>query len=308
MDDTKVLNEIICASLISQGRLKKEILENQYSIKIVTYLLTPQVSLRNFTQYEHWALTLDSFTSLKSSLTRKQEMNRVLLPALESLLFDSPKEEAKAVMENMILSVTGKELLLALLHYYLENEENSEENGVEKALELINVSLLNPVVGGSTYVLMDNTGHRTFVSILKIINNLDTSISSKFDPFRTAIIKSFENSLEEMLSSRAVFILVEMIGQNLQLRDFKFCTMWKIRIRELVKDVIQVCMAQLKKEGNSTKGLELILDYTGLGPQDSNSFGNEPAKNIGTYNINKKQSKRPLSQPKFDYCSKKAHI
>lgn len=254
-DDTKMLNEVVWSSLISEGELNRQVLENSGSIKLITYLLVPQVSLRNFTQYEYWALSLESFTSLKPPQTRVQEMNKVVIPALESLLFSSQDQES--VLESLVLSIFGKDLVLALIQHYLDNED------LNKALKLVNDSL-SRLVSNSSHLLKDNLGHRTFVSILKLINEQSCSISSEFDSFRNAIVVVFEKSLLDMLSSRAVFVLVEMVGQNYQQKDFKSCTMWRVRIRELIKGTVESCISDLKKSNNSTTGVELIAKYTNL--------------------------------------------
>lgn len=282
-DDTKILNEIIWNSFISEGELNRQILMNSFSVKLITYLLVPQVSLRNFTQYEYWALSLESFTSLKSTQVRIQEMNKICLPALENLLFNSKDQES--ILENLILNVSGKELILALIQYYLENNEISGQKYHNKVLELIN-DLLSKLITNNYHLLKDNTGHRAFVSILKLINELPPNISSEFDPFRNTIVVIFEKSLLEMLSSRAVFILVEMIGQNFQQKDFKSCTMWRVRVKELIKDVIQDCISNLKESNNSTTGVELVAKYTNINVNvQDNSF-------IENANNNKKPNKR----------------
>ncbi|OII75427.1 uncharacterized protein cubi_01948 [Cryptosporidium ubiquitum] len=296
-DDTKILNEIIWNSLIFEGELNKQILMNSFSIKLITYLLVPQVNLRNFTQYEYWALNLESFTSLKSTQTRIQEMNKICLPALENLLFYS--KERESILENLILSVSGKELILALIQYYLGNKDkdNLNENLSDKkyynyALELVNHSL-SKLISDNYYLLKDNIGHRTFVSILKLINEQPSIISSEFDTFRNTIITVFEKSLMEMLSSRAVFILVEMVGQNFEQKDFKSCTMWRVRIKELIKDVIENCISNLKECNNNTIGIELVAKYTNL------SVNIQDTSFIESGN-NNKQNKRLKSSHNLD--------
>ena len=89
-----------------------------------------------------------------------------------------------------------------------------------------------------------------------------------------------------MLSSRAVFILAEMIGQNFQTKNFKSCTMWRVRVKELIKDIIQDCISNLKESNNSTTGVELVAKYTNINVNvQDNSF-------IENANNNKKPNKR----------------
>ncbi|KAH8582897.1 penguin containing pumolio repeats [Cryptosporidium sp. chipmunk genotype I] len=300
-DDTKILNEIIWNSLVSEGELNKRILMNSFSVKLITYLLVPQVSLRNFTQYEYWALSLESFTSLKSTQVRIQEMNKICIPALENLLFNSQDQES--ILENLILSVTGKELILALIQYYLDNHEMSDQKYHNKALELINHSL-SRLISNNYHLLKDNTGHRAFVSVLKLINEQPPNISSEFDPFRNTIVIIFEKSLLEMLSSRAVFILVEMIGQNFQQKDFKSCTMWRVRVKELIKDVIQDCISNLKESNNNTTGVELVAKYTNLSINIKNTSFVENVNNNKKPNKKQKTGQTPDS---LEYSSSLKH-
>ncbi|KAJ1614870.1 pumolio repeat-containing protein [Cryptosporidium canis] len=292
-DDTKILGEVVWSSLISEGELSKHVLSSHYSIKLVTYLLVSQVNLRNFTQYEHWALTLESFTSLKSADTRIQEMNRVVMPALENLLFNSQDQES--ILESLVLSAHGKDFMLALIQYYLEQGSKGssetedladETSSYGKAIKLVNHSL-SRLISDNSHLLKDNIGHRTFVSILKLINEQPCEISSRFDPFRNTIVVLFEKSLLDLLSSRAVFILVEMVGQNFEQRDFKLCTLWRVRTKEMIKDVIGDCIASLKECSSNTTGIELLAKYTNLGGTTPDS---PPIESV---NSNKKQNKRP---------------
>ncbi|KAH7647661.1 penguin containing pumolio repeat protein [Cryptosporidium bovis] len=297
-DDTKILGEVIINSFIKDGCVDDKLLANINSIKLLSYLLVSRASSRCFNQYDLWVLNLKSFTSLKSEETRKNELNRTLIPALCNTIFGISKQDqtTETIIEMLIKNQNGKELFLLLLQYIIQKIRGDESNISSEYYNYISelINSISSTISNNGEILKDVIAHRTLVSILKIANEGESNISCMFDLFRNTLIQVFESDLREMLKSRAVFVIVEMIGQIHEKNDFKSCTTWRVRIKELIKGEIQSCICELKEEGNSTTGIELLAKYADIEvspncPENNKNNSLEPTTFCNKKQINKRQ-------------------
>ncbi|KAH8741588.1 hypothetical protein FG386_002808 [Cryptosporidium ryanae] len=314
-DDTKILNEVIINSFIKNDYIDVELLTNSNSIKLLFYLLVSQVSSKCFSQYELWVLNLKSFTSLKSNETRKNELNKVFIPALCNTIFGPKNKEevTETVMEVLVKSQHGKELLLLLLQYLIRQSKTDNPGTSNEYYNYISelLSKMSSVVSDNNEILKDIVAHRTLVSVLKIASEEEPKISSMFDVFRNTVIQIFKNNLKEMLKSRAVFVLVEMIGQIHEKNNFKSCIIWRTKVNELIKSEIQNCIHELKESGSSTIGIELVAKYANIELQSNFSIPNKKNSLLeldlsrSKKQINKRQKSQVLINEKIKQCNKK---
>ena len=213
-------------------------------------------------------------------------------------MFGTEKEQQESVLEMIIKNQNGKELILLLLQYLIQRNKSEDcvnKNDIDYGVYIPQlVRGISDLLDNNNDVLKDIIAHRTLVSMFKIVNENELCISSMFDPIRNKVIQVFEKNLKDMLKSRAVFVLVEIIGQIYEKKDFKSCTMWRVRVRELVKNDIQDCIYELKEGGNSTAGIELVSKYANIEISQTRLLetnGKNNSLGLGISN-NKKQIKK----------------
>ncbi|EEA04852.1 uncharacterized protein CMU_039190 [Cryptosporidium muris RN66] len=255
VDDTKILKEIIWNSLITDNNIIPELLSNPYTNKLVLYPLTRGESKRFFNQYELWVMQLRAPATLKLEVTRKEEMLVTCFPTLINTLTKN------RVMESTLLNTNSKDTLLAIIYTIMKSEFYIKTYLNDLLFQII--SSLN-----SNYdILKDNIGHRTIVGILKILtefirNNHNDEIIKINEEFKTKLFELIiSKDMNELLSTKAVFIIVEMIGENSELADNQRCQIWRLRIKDIIYPQIKQVLHKMKMNKENTTGIELLEKY-----------------------------------------------
>ncbi|KAL7068969.1 hypothetical protein ACR3K2_05020 [Cryptosporidium serpentis] len=255
VDDTKILKEIIWNSLITDNTITPKLLSNPYTNKLVLYPLTRGESRRFFNQYELWVMQLGAPATLKPEVTRKEEMLVTCLPALINTLTKN------GVMESILLNKNSKDTLLAIIYTIIKSELYIKTYLNDLLFQII--SSLN-----SNYdILKDNIGHRTIVGILKILtefirDNYNNEIIKINEEFKTKLFELIiSKNMNEFLSTKAVFIIVEIIGENSELADNQRCQTWRLRIKDIIYPQIKQVLHKMKVNKENTTGIELLEKY-----------------------------------------------
>ncbi|KAF8822422.1 hypothetical protein IE077_003806 [Cardiosporidium cionae] len=229
-DDTKLLSSSIIKEIADSLDL---VSSNKYGHKILLQMLSP-MDRRYLNDFDRQFLQFPSPTSMKDSDKREAELKSVLLSKIEVALRCQSDKRSSSKVFLEYLKATQDSTVVKLLLEQIEEELNLMKEG---------------------NIFDDSVAHRSLSLLVRQSKNYPLQTSAGI-PFEIAFWNAMQPHVAKMLSTRGVFILLELL--NLQ-SDSDQSKELRLNIQNEITDaLLQESYAEIDRKGGKSVGLRLL--------------------------------------------------
>mmetsp|Transcript_66693 Transcript_66693/g.217063 ORF Transcript_66693/g.217063 Transcript_66693/m.217063 type:complete len:382 (+) Transcript_66693:65-1210(+) len=227
IDDTVLLGKTMLAEWIPE---LESICFDKYGHRVLTWLLCPG-DKHLFSPYERESLGLPAPTAIKESDKRRQELVRVLRPALRKVLQGDPLKAAA--------DLCAKNLLIA----YLSDDWDAEL--VESLLKACEQAAEKKDMG-----LLNNGATTTALLVLLKLGAADGDGGLAMPLWKRVL----EPHLEKAVTSRCAFVLLALLKREGKVGEAV------LKVLRSKRKTVEAALKAAKAKGAEVKGVEQLLE------------------------------------------------